>query len=156
MRILRLGCLPLLFLLCSNGLIAQTPQSDRDALEKTDIAIRAAFSAADVSTAMRYHHPEVRKALTYNRLLIGLDAVAADLQSTFQQFHLDFVENQVESLLFEGDTAIEQTLFTIRGTPLHGGTPFLFKGRSMIVYIRYKESPTGWATIREIIQPATN
>ena len=82
--------------------------------------------------------------------------MAADLQSTFQQFHLDFVENQVESLLLEGNTAIEQTLFTIRGTPLQGGTPFLFKGRSMIVYIRYKESPTGWATIREIIQPATN
>jgi ketosteroid isomerase-like protein len=156
MRAIRLGCLPLLLLVCSNRLIAQTPQADREALEKTGIAIRAAFSGGDVTTAMRYHHPEVRKALTYNKLLVGREAVAADLQSTFQQFHLDFVENQVESLLLEGNTAVEQTLFTIRGTPLHGGTPFLFKGRSMIVYIRYKESPTGWATIREIIQPATN
>jgi len=156
MRIVRLGCLPLLFLLCSNCLIAQTAQADREALEKTSIAIRAAFSAGDVATAMRYHHPEVRKALSYNKLLIGHDAVAADLQSTFQQVHLDFIENQVESLLLEGDAAIEQTLFTIRITPLHGGESSLFKGRSMIVYVRTKESPTGWASIREIIQPATN
>jgi len=156
MRILRLCCLPLLLLLCTSRLRPQIPQTDRAALEKTSIAIRAAFSAGDVATAMRYHHPEVRKALAYNKVLIGRDAVAADLESTFQQFHLDFIENHVESLLLEGDTAIEQTRFTIRGTPLRGGDPFLFKGRSMIVYVRSKESPTGWASIREIIQPATN
>jgi hypothetical protein len=26
----------------------------------------------------------------------------------------------------------------------------------MVVYMRYKESPTGWASIRELIQPATD
>jgi hypothetical protein len=104
---------------------------------------------------MRYHHPQVHKALAFQKVLIGREAVASDLQSTLAQFHLEFVENNVESLLIQGDTAVEQTLFTIRGTPLHGGAPFLFKGRSMIVYVRSQQSPSGWASIREIIQPAT-
>jgi hypothetical protein len=82
--------------------------------------------------------------------------VAADLRGTLQQFKLEFVENQVESLLIEENAAVEQTLFTIKGTPKAGGQPFLFKGRAMVVYVRYKESPTGWASIREMIQPASD
>ena len=84
------------------------------------------------------------------------DGLHADLRATLQEFTLEFVENQVESLLIEGNTAFEQTLFAIRGTPKGGGAPFLFKGRTMVVYIRYKNSPTGWASIREMIQPATD
>ena len=79
----------------------------------------------------------------------------ADLKGTFQNFKLDFKKNEVESLLIQGNTAIEQTLFTIEGTPKNGSKPFIFKGRAMVVYTRYKASPTGWASIREIIQPAT-
>jgi protein subunit release factor A len=89
-------------------------------------------------------------------VLVGRDAVAADLTNTLRQYHLEFVENNVESLLIHDSTAVEQTLFTIRGTPVSGGESFLFKGRAMVVYVRYKESPTGWASIREIIQPATD
>jgi hypothetical protein len=70
--------------------------------------------------------------------------------------NLEFVENQVESLLIEGNTAVEQTLFAIKGTPKAGEESFLFKGRTMVVYIRYEKSPTGWASIREMIQPATD
>ncbi len=128
---------------------------DRIALEKTSAAIRAAFAKGDVAAVMEYHHPEVVKALAYAKYLKGRDAVAADLRGTLRQFNLEFVDNQVESLLIHGDTAIEQTLFTIKGTPKTGGAPFLFKGRAMVVYVRYKESPTGWASIREMVQPAT-
>jgi ketosteroid isomerase-like protein len=129
---------------------------DRNALEKTGEAIRAAFAGGDVATAMEYHHPDVVKALAFHKYLKGRDAVAADLRGTLQHFNLEFVENQVESLLIEGNTAVEQTLFAIKGTPKGGGDPFLFKGRAMVVYIRYEKSPTGWASIREIIQPATD
>ena len=82
--------------------------------------------------------------------------MAADLRGTIQQFNLEFAERQVESLLIEGNTAVEQTLFAIKGTPKGGGEPFLFKGRAMVVYMRYEKSPTGWASIREMIQPATD
>jgi ketosteroid isomerase-like protein len=136
---------------------AQTTRDpDRVALEKTSERIRAAFSVSDVEAIMKYHHPQVNKALSFQKVLLGREAVAADLKSTLRQFRLEFVKNEVESLLIDKDTAVEQTLFTIRGTPLQGGKSFLFRGRAMVVYIRYPESPTGWASIREIIQPATN
>jgi ketosteroid isomerase-like protein len=135
---------------------ARAADTDREALEKTGAAIRAAFAAGDVATAMKYHHPEVVKALGYNKVLVGRDAVASNLASTLRQNHLEFVENHVESLLIENDTAVEMTLFAIKGTPIAGGAPFPFKGRTMVVYVRYKESPTGWASIREVIQPATD
>ena len=73
---------------------------------------------------------------------------------TLQRFNLEWKENRVESILIQGDTAVEQTVFAIKGTPKNGGEPFLFKGRAQVVYVRYKRSPTGWASIREIIQPA--
>jgi ketosteroid isomerase-like protein len=130
--------------------------TDRAAVEATGTAIRAAFAAGNVAEIVRYHHPDVRKALSFQNVQIGRDAVAAGLRDTLRQFRLEFVENNVESLLIEGDTAVEQTLFAIRVTPRNGGQPTVFRGRTMVVYVRYKDSPTGWASIRELIQPATN
>ncbi|HEX4310095.1 MAG TPA: hypothetical protein VHZ25_08695 [Acidobacteriaceae bacterium] len=136
--------------------------ADRAAVEKTGAAIRAAFAAGDVATAMRYHHPEVRKALAYDKVLVGREAVAANLRETMAKFHVEFVRNDVESLLIVGDAAVEQTLFTIRVSPVGAaagaaaGASYEFKGRTMVVYVRYADSPTGWASIRELIQPAPN
>jgi ketosteroid isomerase-like protein len=152
-------------LFCSIALLAPTflaipsradSASDRSAIEATGQAIRAAFAAGNVAEVMRYHHPDVRKALSFQNVEVGRDAVAAGLKDTLRKVHLEFVENNVESLLIEGDTAIEQTVFTIKATPRDGGQPSLFHGRTMVVYVRYKESPTGWASIRELIQPANN
>lgn len=55
---------------------------------------------------------------------------------------------------FFGDTCVEQTVFAIRGEPAGDGQPFVFRGRALVVYVRSAESPTGWASLREIIQPA--
>jgi len=59
---------------------------DRNALQKTSEAIRAPFARGDVATAMEYHHPDVVKALAFNKRLNGRD-VAADLrlQGTFSR-----------------------------------------------------------------------
>jgi ketosteroid isomerase-like protein len=129
-------------------------KNDRDSLEKTSAGILAAFARGDVPAILAYHHPEVVKALSYEKRIIGRDALQADLVSTLQQFSLEWKENRLESLLVQGDTAVEQTVFAIQGIPKNGGAPFLFKGRAQVVYVRYKKSPTGWASIREIIQPA--
>ena len=157
MKLLKV-CLVLVFIVVTAlaGTISAASDTDRIALQKTSEAIRAAFANGDVATAMKYHHPDVTKALRFHKVLIGRDAVAGDLHSTLQHFHLEFVENNVESLFIQDKTAVETTPFTIKGTPIAGGDPFLFKGRAMVVYVRYKESPTGWASIREIIQPATD
>lgn len=131
-------------------------KADRDALISTGNAIRLAFSNGNVDSILLYHHPDVIKAINYNTVQKGKESLRPGLKGTLDSFHLEFIQNKIESLLINGDTAIEQTLFTIKGTPKGTGDSFIFKGRSMIVYVRYKESPTGWATIREIIQPTTD
>ncbi len=157
MKIFRnLSAVALLLLTCYVGDTYGGPETDRDSLQKTSEAIRAAFVRGDVATIMAYHHPDVIKALSFRKYLTGREAVEADLRGTLQQFNLEFEQNQVESLLIQGDTAVEQTVFTIKSTPKSGGAPYLFKGRTQVVYVRYKKSPTGWASIREIIQPATD
>jgi ketosteroid isomerase-like protein len=150
------SAIALFVFVCLSGNAYAATSDDGAALRNTSEAIRAAFAKGDVAAAMMYHHPDVKKALAYHKVLIGRDAVAADLTNTFKHSRLDFVENDVESLLIEGNTAVEQTLFTIKVTPIEGGEPFLFRGRAMVVYVRYKGSPTGWASIREIIQPAVD
>ena len=139
---------------CSAGSMHVQLNTDQNALEKTSEAIRAAFAVGDIVTIMAYHHPDVVKSLSYGNYLIGRDAVQKDIAGTLQQFNLDWKQNQVRNLLIQGDTAVELTDFVIQGTPKKQGEPFVFRGRAMIVYVRYKDSPTGWASIREIIQPA--
>jgi ketosteroid isomerase-like protein len=130
-------------------------KKDQELLKQTSEGIRAGFAHGDIAAIMSYHHPDVVKALNYTSYTNGREAVKADLLKTLDLYNLEFSKNRVESLLIHGDTAVEQTLFTIKGTPKNGGDAFVFEGRAMIVYIRYKDSPTGWATIREMIQPAT-
>jgi ketosteroid isomerase-like protein len=127
---------------------------DRDALQRTSVAIRAAFARSDVAGILEYHHPDVVKALAYNKFLNGREALRADLRETLSHVKLEWQENNVESLLIHGDAAVEMTTFEIKGTPKDGGQPFIFKGRAMVVYVRYAKSPTGWASIREVVQPA--
>jgi ketosteroid isomerase-like protein len=67
---------------------------------------------------------------------------------------MEFIGNKVESRIFAGDVAIETSFFTIRSTPKSGGESVVSRGRAMVVYVRYKESPTGWASIREMAQAA--
>jgi hypothetical protein len=64
------------------------------------------------------------------------------------------LQNDVEILSIHDDIATEQILFSVKGTPKKGAAPFLFKGRTMLILVRYDKSPTGWATLREIVQPA--
>ena len=116
--------------------------------------IREAFRNGDVEKIKSLHHPEVKKALAYNDIKNGREEVINGLIGLLDSYNLDFVENNVESILINGDIAIEQTQFVIQGTPKKEGDSFTFKGRTMVTYVRYNQSPTGWATIREIIQPA--
>ena len=152
----RLAALALLLMARPLVLTYGQSNADRESLEKTSEAIRTAFARGDLDTIMAYHHPDVIKALSFHKYLVGREAVAEDLRKTLQQFKLEFEENRVESLLIQGDTAIEQTVFAIKSTPKSRGESYLFRGRTQVVYVRYQKSPTGWASIREIIQPATD
>jgi len=127
---------------------------EREALKQTGDAIRSAFARGDVPGILAYHHPDVIKALSYQKYLSGIEALRLDLLASLQSAKLEFINNQVENTFFQGETAVEESLFAIQITPRTGGTPSIFKGRSMVLYVRYSSSPTGWASIREVVQPA--
>ncbi|MEM9856751.1 MAG: nuclear transport factor 2 family protein [Bacteroidota bacterium] len=119
------------------------------------MVIREAFGNENIEKLRSLHHPEVIKALGYKDLKTGREEVIKGLKDTMASFTLEFLENEVESILIQGNMATEQTRFSIKGTPKAGGESWIFRGRTVVTYVRYKDSPTGWATIREIIQPAT-
>ncbi len=127
----------------------------RESLKQTGDAIRSAFARGDVPGILAYHHPDVIKALSYQKYLNGIEALRQDLQATLQSVQLEFIDNQPENTFFQGETAVEQSLFAIKATPKSGSASSVFKGRSMVVYVRYARSPTGWASIREVVQPAS-
>jgi ketosteroid isomerase-like protein len=143
-----------IFLTATAASQSADPKDDKAAIDKTSEAVRAAFARGDIPAILSYHHPDVTKALAYDKYLIGRSALEADLRSTFENYTLEFQQNDVELLSIHGNVATEQILFSVKGTPKKSGAPFLFKGRTMLVLIRYDKSPTGWATLREIVQPA--
>jgi len=146
-----------LFLAGATACLAQTASEDADrlAMQKTMAGIAEAFAKGDVDAIASYHHPQVEKALAYKKYVKGREAVIAELRGTLKAYVLTFVEHEVESLTFFGDTCVEQTRFAVRGEPKADSPPFIFRGRAMVVYVRYAGSPSGWASIRELIQPAT-
>ncbi|MGB3151701.1 MAG: nuclear transport factor 2 family protein [Maribacter sp.] len=142
------------FLVTSHALKAQ--EEDRATILAMGKAIRDAFGAGNIDLIKSYHHPEVSKAISYEDYILGRNAVIDGLGKTLNSYCLEFVEYTNEDIYIEGNLAIEQSLFSIRGTPKTDGNPFIFKGRTMVIYQRYDKSPSGWATVREIIQPNTN
>ncbi|MEM8893336.1 MAG: nuclear transport factor 2 family protein [Bacteroidota bacterium] len=144
----------LLALLIPVGLVARDKDMEAEILAHGEM-IRKAFADGDIEKISSLHHPEVLKALGYNDLKTGRNAVIDGIRETLANFNLEFIRNDVESILVEGDMAIEQTRFSIKGTPKDGGDSWVFNGRTMVIYVRYPDSPSGWATIREMIQPAT-
>ncbi|HAS39075.1 MAG TPA: hypothetical protein DCS93_01285 [Microscillaceae bacterium] len=143
------------FALCAS--VRTNAQNDkiRKEILQHGATIRKAFAEEDLEKIKALHHPEVIKALNYNDLKIGRAAVMEGLVGFFKDFTVEFVKNEIENILIKDNLAIEQTKFAIKGTPKKGGKPFIFKGRTLVTYVRYAKSPTGWATIREMIQPAT-
>ncbi|NQZ43489.1 MAG: nuclear transport factor 2 family protein [Flavobacteriaceae bacterium] len=120
----------------------------------TGKAVREAFKKGDVQTIAKYHHPDVIKALGYDNVRVGREAVMQGLEETLASFDLEFLdEKSEEAFVYEGDLVIKQMKFALRLIPKNGDTPFIFRGRTLLVLKRYEASPTGWATLHEIIQP---
>lgn len=130
-------------------------QSDRAALERTGVMIRAAFASGDAGAVMACHHPAVEKSFGPGSRLVGKAAVAANLADTLATNRLEFLSSTIESILINGDVAVEQSVFAIKGTPKAGGAAWTFRGRTQVVYLRDSSNPCGWSTIRELVQPAT-
>jgi len=147
----------LFFLLNMYTCYSQSPEIEEEIAQHISaggLAVREAFKNGDVETIKLYHHPEVVKALGYNNLKVGREAVLDGLHETMANFDLEFLDDKKEELfLHKGDLVIKQMLFGLRLIPKNGDKPFVFRGRTLVILQRHDESPSGWATIYEIIQP---
>ena len=128
--------------------------TDREALKRTTAAIRDAFTHGDVDAIVALHHPEVIKYFGGNHVVTGREDLRKQLTGWLSATRVEFVENTIESTVFNGETAIETSIFSIRSVPKNGGKPSQGRGRAMVVYIKYPGSPTGWVSLREIAQEA--
>ncbi|MDP4150012.1 MAG: DUF4440 domain-containing protein [Bacteroidota bacterium] len=136
------------------GRHADVSQDDREALKRTTAAIRDAFGRGDVDAILALHHPDVVKYFGGDNIMRGREGLRKQLTGWLRDNNVEFVENRIESTLFNEGTAVETSIFAIKSTPKRGGAPSIARGRSMVVYVRYKDSPTGWASIREVTQEA--
>jgi ketosteroid isomerase-like protein len=126
----------------------------RQSLEKATAAIRDAFEKGDADLVARLHSPDVIKYFGGNNVVVGRDAVEKGAREWFQNSKVEFIENTVENTEFIGKIAIQTSIFSIKTTPKSGGAPSIGRGRSMVIYIQDKSSPTGWLTLREFVQEA--
>lgn len=133
---------------------AQTAAQDSISLEQTTKAIRDAFASGDVPAILALHHPNVIKYFGGSNVVIGRAGLEKSLTAMFKASKLEFVENKIESTAFNGSTAFETSIFTIKIIPTNGGEATYAHGRSMVIYVRYKDSPYGWVSIREMAQAA--
>lgn len=133
--------------------LSGTP-ADRESLKRTTAAIRDAFARGDIETILALHHPEVVKYFGGNNVMTGREMMRKQLTGWLRANKVEFVENTVESTVFNGETAIETSIFAIRDVPKNGNSATTARGRSMVVYIKYPQSPTGWVSLREMTQEA--
>jgi len=126
----------------------------RQSLEKATAAIRAAFEKGDAALVAQLHSADVIKYFGGNNVIVGRDAVEKGAKEWFQNSKVEFIENTVENTEFIGKIAIQTSIFSIKTTPKNGGQPSIGKGRSMVIYVQDKSSPTGWLTLREFVQEA--
>ena len=123
-------------------------------LDKATAAIRNAFAEGNAALVAQLHSPDVIKYFGGTNVVTGRDAVEKGSSEWFRNSNVTFIENTVENTTFVGKTAIQTSIFSIKTTPKNGGVLTIGRGRSMVIYIQDKSSPTGWLTLREFVQEA--
>jgi len=137
-----------------NAQTSNGTEEEMKSLNKEIAALGEAFAKGDAAMVARLHHPDVVKYFGGNNVVKGRDAVQKGAEEWFKNSTVEFVENIVESTVFNGETAIQTCIFSIKTTPKNGGEPVISRGRSMVVYVKDKNSPTGWLSLREMAQSA--
>ncbi len=139
---------------CPNAIATIDTAAELASLAKATAAIRDAFARGDVDAIVALHHPAIVKDFGGNNVVVGREAFRKGLISMLKGSRMEFIGNQIENTVFSGNVAIQTSIFTIRNVPTNGGKPTVGKGRSMVVYVKDKTSPTGWLSLREMAQEA--
>lgn len=140
---------------CNAQILSENDKMEiRQAIDATNVAVRKAFAEGDLTTIKMYHHPDVVKTLAYNNIQKGRKEVLDGLKNTLENFELQFTDDkELEKLVITNEMVFMQARFALKLSPKNNDPSFVYKGRTLVIYKRYDESPTGWATIHEIIQP---
>jgi len=148
----------LLIILCFSTTAFSQDTTDttslKKSLEKATATIRSAFEKGDATLVAQLHSPNVIKYFGGNNVVVGRDAVEKGARQWFRNSKVEFIESSVKNTEFVGNIAIQTSIFSIKTTPKDGGKPSIGRGRSMVIYVQDKSSPTGWLTLREFVQEA--
>jgi ketosteroid isomerase-like protein len=139
---------------CGNQAQSSGTAADRAGLLRTTTAIRDAFGRGDIEAILALHPPDVIKYFGGSTVIKGREGLRRQLSGWLGDNKVEFLENTVESTVFNGSTAIETSLFEIKSVPKNGGPAVYARGRAMVVFVKYPASPTGWVSLREVTQEA--
>ncbi|MEO1486613.1 MAG: nuclear transport factor 2 family protein [Bacteroidota bacterium] len=129
-------------------------QEIQDAIDETNSAVREAFLKGDLATISKYHHPDVTKALAFDNIVNNREEAIEGLRQTMSQFDMEFMDDRkTEKIHIRKDMVMMQAQFALKLTPKNGDSSFVYRGRTLLVYVPCPESPTGWGTLHEMIQP---
>ena len=142
------------FATLANAQISNGTAEEMRSLGKQISALTDAFAKGDAALVTKLHHPNIVKYFGKDNVVTGRAQLQKGLTEWFNGSTVEFIENKVESTVFTGETAIQTCIFSIKSTPKNGGAPVISRGRSMVVYVRDKTSPTGWLSLREMAQEA--
>ena len=105
---------------------AQTVGASREqmqSLQKQIDALLEAFANGDAARVAALHHPNIIKYFGGNQVVTGRAELERGLVGWFRTTKVEFVEDSVESTVFNGETAIQVCIFAIKATPKSGGAP---------------------------------
>jgi ketosteroid isomerase-like protein len=108
--------------------ISNGTDEEMRSLGKHITALLEAFAKGDAATVARLHHSGIVKYFEGNNVVTGRDALQKGAESWFKSATVEFVENTVESTVFNGETAIQTSIFSIKNTPKNGGKPDISRG----------------------------
>ncbi|MEM7568480.1 MAG: DUF4440 domain-containing protein [Pseudomonadota bacterium] len=126
---------------------------DVAAIEETRRRVFSAYKAGDLATMMAYFHPDVIQIPAFDKVLDGKAAVEANYAAALAHFQITMTD-ALENLSISADMASTHGTYDIVLTPKAGGAAMQRSGRYMVIMKRWAESPTGWSTFRELVQPA--
>lgn len=127
--------------------------SDKDAIDETRRRVFEAYRAGDLETMMAYFHPDVIQIPAFDKLLVGKEAVRANYAAALALFQID-IRDDLENMAIAQDMASTHGTYEVTLTHKERAiAPMRRHGRYMVVMRRWDQSPTGWSTFRELVQP---
>ena len=107
--------------------------SGRHLDKKTKALILEGFTKGDVKAVLALHHPNVVKYFGGKNIVTGTEGLRKQLTDMFNYAKTEFVENNIESTIFNGDAVIrDEYYFAMKFIPKNGDSTRVFRGRSMV------------------------